>query len=244
MIIPQVLTVTKYRSFRYIVNILLIERWRQMVELRSDILAAKNNVFSGHLVGANREINKLLGYLHDGETVNYICPGQYDENKGIIVLTDERVIFIKDTLFAKTSQDFPYRVITSVELKLRLVYGDIVLFSESFQAVTIKQVPRNHGLKVVKLIREGVRHGMLPKIDLTAVTVTPDITTIPTTSPIVPAQNSSNLINSGHTSTLVGDALEVRKKQAMKALDESYDKDQVTHTEYLRKRGEINRMQA
>lgn len=206
-----------------------------MAELRADILAAKRNVFEGHLVGANREINKLIDYLHDGETVNYLCPGQYDDNKGIIALTNERVIFLKDTLFNKTSQDFPYKSITSIEWKSRLFFGDIVLFSESFQEVKIEKVPRNLGFKAVKLIREGMRNGSLP--------------------PYIFAQNSqpNDSVSPSQNNTL--DPLqapppvpavlsaEARKKVLLKELDEKYSNDTIGHSEYLKRRSEITKMQ-
>lgn len=202
-----------------------------MADLRVDILSAKQNVFSGHLVGANREINKLVDYLHDGETVNYICPGQYDQDKGIVALTNERVIFLKDTLFNKTSQDFPYKSITSVEWKSRLFYGDIVLFSESFQEVKIEQAPRNLGFKAVKLIREGMRNGFLPVYSPPQSNDNAALGPDPQNTP--PASVTPTTIAS----------LEDRKKALMKELDDKYNNDAIGHTEYLKTRSEINKMQ-
>ena len=163
-----------------------------MAPLRADIAAAKEHIFSPFTLGANREIRKLVNYLQSGETVSYICPGEYEENRGIVVVTNERVIFIKDTILEKTNQDFIFRSITSIEFIMRIVYGDIKLSSTSFKDVYISKVPRNNGLAMVKLIREGIRNNGLPLYDFNQPSPSPQLPSTPS-APTIPTTTPSSL---------------------------------------------------
>jgi hypothetical protein len=122
-----------------------------MAPLREDIAAAKKRMMI--TFGSNRELRLLVTYLHGGEQVEAICSGKYSNGRGVIVLTNERVFFLKDGWFKKTTQDFPFYSISSVEWQSRILFGDIVLFSDGSQA-TITKVPANTGKRLVGLIRE------------------------------------------------------------------------------------------
>ncbi len=163
-----------------------------MSPLRADIAAAKENIFVPFTLGSNREMRKLVNYLQGNETVSYICPGKYEDNHGIMVVTSERVIFIKDTILEKTNQDFIFRSITSIEFIMGIVYGDIKLSSTSFKDVYIHHVPRNNGLAIVKLIRQGIRDNGLPLYDFSQPAPTAELASTPI-APTVPTTPTSGL---------------------------------------------------
>jgi hypothetical protein len=82
-------------------------------DLRADIAAAKDRMETR--VGANREIKKLGEHLWEGETVEYMSSGYYGAGIGLVVLTDRRLLFIKDGWTSKTTEDFPLDKISSVQ---------------------------------------------------------------------------------------------------------------------------------
>jgi hypothetical protein len=72
--------------------------------LRPDIAAA----VKGWKYGGKREIKKLVEHLQEGETVDVIATGFYGGGKGIVVLTDRRLMFVKEGIMSKSSEDFPF----------------------------------------------------------------------------------------------------------------------------------------
>ena len=83
-------------------------------ELRTDIEAAKQKMRTK--VGSGREIKKLTSYLWDNETVNLMAGGTYGAGTGLVVLTDRRLLFLKDGVLSKTTEDFPMEKISSASL--------------------------------------------------------------------------------------------------------------------------------
>lgn len=235
-----------------------------MSNLRADIEAARSNIFTPFTIGAMREIKRLESHLHTGETVSYICPGEYGNAKGILAVTNERVMFIREGLISKVNQDFPYRHITSIEWIMRIVYGDVVLYSESFKEVTITKVPRNNGLEAVRLIREGIRNGELPKYELqtqttpiselsTSVaapteTLLQPSSTIPTAAqPVEP--ETPTFMQTGHIPQLPTRPVQpispppVKSREDLLAeLDDLYERGEIDHSKYLKAKSVINKM--
>lgn len=97
---------------------------------RDQINEAKQGNFI--LFGSRREIRRLPLYLHKGEEVIKIITGSPGRNRGrgIIVITDERLLFIKDGWVFRTAQDFPYETISSVEFRTGIFFGAIILYAK------------------------------------------------------------------------------------------------------------------
>lgn len=115
------------------------------MKIREDILEARKSMILTW--GSNREIRKLVTYLHDAETVAYMSAGKYANGIGLIVVTNKRVIFLKDGWFSKTYQDFPFFAISSVKLDSRIIFGDVTLMTEGSGA------PDGHPAKVTNIWR-------------------------------------------------------------------------------------------
>jgi len=122
-----------------------------MVELREDIKAAKPNWFLA--LGANREIRRLINYIGAREQVIKMNTGNYGGGRGLIVLTDRRVLFVKDGFFAKKTQDFPFHTVSSVEWSSRIFFGDIILFADGAEA-RIEGISAFSGGKIASAIRD------------------------------------------------------------------------------------------
>jgi hypothetical protein len=81
-------------------------------EARSDIENAARRM--NWRLGSRREIKKLPQYLHDGEVVSEMACGSYGGGTGLLVLTDERLFFLRDGWTGAAHEDFPLERVTTV----------------------------------------------------------------------------------------------------------------------------------
>lgn len=125
-----------------------------MTDIRLDQIkeAKKGNAI---LFGSNREIRRLSLYLHEGEEVLSILagsPGKY-KGRGIVVATDERVMFIKDGWVFRTVQDYPYETISSVEFKTGILFGTFIMYGKGDETA-YNWIGRFAGTDFSKLVRQ------------------------------------------------------------------------------------------
>jgi hypothetical protein len=84
---------------------------------RPDVEAAIARM--GWKMGGRRELRRLPKLLQDDETVLEITTGAYGRNEGnvgLLVLTDQRLLFFFDGWANSQSEDFPLALLTSVKL--------------------------------------------------------------------------------------------------------------------------------
>jgi len=123
-------------------------------ELRPDIIAAKENMglFAWKSL---REANRLGSYLRQNEQVIAMAGGIYGNGGGLVALTDQRLMFIKDGWFSKTSQDFALSRISSIEWKSGLFRGKMIIFGDGEpDGVIIDKVWNQSGNIIVAQVRE------------------------------------------------------------------------------------------
>ncbi len=63
-----------------------------------------------------------------------ITGGAYGPGTGIVVLTDRRLLFLKDGRLSKTSEDFPLSKISSVQCSTGMMLGKITVFAPGNKA--------------------------------------------------------------------------------------------------------------
>jgi hypothetical protein len=93
---------------------------------RPDIVAAASRM--GWRMGGKRELKNLASHLHERETVRFIAQGTYENNQGILVLTDVRLLFLFHGMMSQAKEDFPLRLISSVQTKSGFVTGEMKVF--------------------------------------------------------------------------------------------------------------------
>lgn len=121
-----------------------------MGDLRPDIEAAKKRMRTK--IGSNREIKKLSDHLWEGEQVELMTAGVYGQGSGLLVLTDRRLLFLKDGYLSKTTEDFPLDKVSSVQWSSVLLLGTITIFASNNKA-EIKQVNKDDGRQIVDAVR-------------------------------------------------------------------------------------------
>jgi len=119
--------------------------------LRPDIGAAKQKMRTK--IGAGREIKKFTGYLWEDETVDLMAGGTYGSGQGLLALTDRRLLFLKDGVFSKTTEDFPMEKISSVQWSSGFGTGTLTVFASGNKA-KIKNVQKDDGRQIADTIRE------------------------------------------------------------------------------------------
>jgi hypothetical protein len=101
--------------------------------LRPDIAEASARM--GWTFGGKREIKNLEEHLHDGERVSFLAQGRYEDNQGIVALTEERLLFVFHGLTRQSVQDFALDRVTSVQTKAGIGSGDLTVESYGHSAV-------------------------------------------------------------------------------------------------------------
>lgn len=125
--------------------------------LRPDIAQA----VKGIRFGGKREIRRLETHLHENEVVDKIATGTYAGGTGIVVLTDKRLMFVKDGWTSKTSEDFPFSRISSINWHSGMLTGQIDVHVQGLKT-EIKNVYKDAGKLIVDRVRHHISKGDMP----------------------------------------------------------------------------------
>ncbi len=120
---------------------------------RPDIVAAAARM--GWQMGGKRELKKLAGHLYEGETVRFIAQGTYEDDQGILVLTDVRVLFLFHGVIRQRKEDFPLRLISSVQTKSGWGTGEMKVFVSGSSA-SISGILKSDLEPLADAVRQGM----------------------------------------------------------------------------------------
>ncbi|MFC4912601.1 PH domain-containing protein [Actinomadura gamaensis] len=109
-------------------------------------------------LGAKREIRRLAEYLWEGEVVRHMVSGTYAAGTGLVVLTDRRLLFVRDGWTSKTTEDFPLDKISSVQWHSGMLMGKLTVFASGNKA-DITNVGKQGGKIIADTIRERLASG-------------------------------------------------------------------------------------
>lgn len=119
--------------------------------MRDDINAAAGRM--NWKLGSRREIKKLPDHLHDGETVQELACGQYGGGTGLLALTSERIIFLREGWIGAAHEDFMLHRVTSVGFKSTFGSGKVTIHA-SGNTVDIESVVSDDGKRFAAAARE------------------------------------------------------------------------------------------
>ena len=119
-------------------------------QLRPDIEAAKARM--NIKFGAGRELKKLVEHLWHDEQVQEMTTGTYGGGQGLVVLSDRRLMFIKEGRVKRTSEDFPLDKLSSAQWSSGMLTGTIVVFASGNKA-EIQNVNKTDGKRIVDILR-------------------------------------------------------------------------------------------
>lgn len=103
------------------------------------------------------EVKALPEVLRDGELPEGLASGFYEDSIGVVVATNQRVIFINKGLFgALKTADFEYGNITSVVASSGLIFGEIRIHVAG-NVDRIDKLTGSEATKLADLIRGKIR---------------------------------------------------------------------------------------
>jgi hypothetical protein len=140
-------------------------------DVRPDIALAMSKM--SHKMGSKREIKRLPEHLWEDETVDLLTGGTYGSGTGVLVLTDRRLLFLKDGMMSKTSEDFPLEKISSIQWSTGMLLGKITVFASGNKA-EIVNVQKLDGKAITDAVRARTTGGSRPNEPATA-TPTPSL---------------------------------------------------------------------
>ncbi|MEV0647924.1 PH domain-containing protein [Phytomonospora sp. NPDC050363] len=120
--------------------------------LRGDIAAAAKGIAT---LGGKREIHELVTYLYEHELVELMATGTYSGSQGLVVLTNERLLFLVHGRSKQTHEEFPLPRVTAVEWRPGMLSGEITVAAGEARA-EIKGVLKADGVKLVEAARSAV----------------------------------------------------------------------------------------
>jgi hypothetical protein len=83
-----------------------------------------------------KEIKELPNILWADESVENIIQGTYNNGNGILVATNNRLVFVdKGILFGLKVEDFPYDKISSIQYETGIIMGQLTIFTSGNKAI-------------------------------------------------------------------------------------------------------------
>lgn len=105
--------------------------------------------------GARRELRNLEKRLLPGELVEHVAGGRYAGRLGLLVLTDQRLLFNFDGLMTQRTEDIPVSSISSVHIKSGLLRSRIDV-TASGTRITIESVQKLDAEPLAARLRQRI----------------------------------------------------------------------------------------
>ncbi|GGE17606.1 hypothetical protein GCM10011571_19150 [Marinithermofilum abyssi] len=109
----------------------------------------------GRVLG-RREINELPRILLEHEHIEGLVYGRYRNRHGVVVATDQRLIFLEKGLISLFVESFDYNQITSLRFETGLLFGAVEIISIGSEG-RISGVDKTQILPFVEKIRRHLK---------------------------------------------------------------------------------------
>ena len=119
--------------------------------LRSDVLDAVDRLRSPWEVA--REIQHMPCHLREGEIVVALAAGVYGVGTGLMVLTDRRVLVIREGRASQASEGFPFEQLCGVEWTPTSVNHGTITISDATRTTEFTQVIAGEASELMALLR-------------------------------------------------------------------------------------------
>ncbi len=121
--------------------------------MRKDVEAAVKRM--GLKFGAKREIKKIDAVLQAEEEVQEIARGDYGKRTGLLILTDQRLIFFNDGWTGSSHEDFSLSAVGSVGYSGGMLTGKLKIHA-SGNAVDIENVRKEDAKRLAEAARKAI----------------------------------------------------------------------------------------
>jgi uncharacterized protein YjbI with pentapeptide repeats len=131
-------------------------------ELRPDVQAARDEMTVRF--GTSREIDKLGEHLWDPEHVAHLAKAAHGNVGGLLVLTDRRLLFLKEGRRSQTAASFPLETISSAHWSSGLMTGKLTV-TASGNEVVITEIEKPEGSAIVATLNRFLAGAPAPPPD-------------------------------------------------------------------------------
>lgn len=121
--------------------------------VREDIEAAKARMATKF--GGRRELKRLQDHVWPTEVVERMATGSYGGGLGLLVMTDKRLIFLREGIMSSTLEDFPFDKISSIQWSSGMLLGKITIFLSGNKG-EIDQVDKKDGKAIADHVRSRI----------------------------------------------------------------------------------------
>ncbi|MGY1833169.1 SHOCT domain-containing protein [Geodermatophilus sp. SYSU D01180] len=128
-------------------------------QLRPDIAAAAARVSS--TLGVKKEIRALAGHVWPGERVEALVGAMLGSGQGLLVLTDRRLLFVRDGWAGSAVEEYPLLQVASILWDPAVLTGKLTLHARG-QKVVFASVQKADGGPFVDRARAAVSALLMP----------------------------------------------------------------------------------
>lgn len=146
-----------------------LQQVQELLQLKSDENNSKNskldeiktelknlNLGNTSLFLGRKEINELPQILAEGEKVNNVIQGTYNNGQGILVSTNRRLVFIdKGLIYGLKVEDFPLDKISSIQYETGLILAKVKIHTSGNIAV-IDNVEKTSARQFAEFVRNYI----------------------------------------------------------------------------------------
>lgn len=105
--------------------------------------------------GTGAEIKHLADYLRPSESVKELAGGRFGKGNGLVVLTNERVIFVFHGLIQRSLEEFRLERLDSIAVSGGVMWASVMLTVAGNKAV-IEQVDKTDAKRFVEATRAAM----------------------------------------------------------------------------------------
>lgn len=128
---------------------------QRLNEIKEQIKRA--NPDSSSLIFTMKEVEELPAILSNQESILAIVRGNYEKSSGILVATENRLIFIdKGVIYGLKTEDFAYDKITSIQFETEILSGKLIIMASGNKA-QIESVFNNKVKPFADFVRERIK---------------------------------------------------------------------------------------
>lgn len=109
-----------------------------------------------HRFGVRRELKAIPTILQEGEEVLNLAAGGYDGRRGLLVVTDRRLVFFEKGMARSRQEDFPYSKISSIQTETRMTHGSLIVFVTGNKAVINQVMPKERVGEIGEYVRSRI----------------------------------------------------------------------------------------
>lgn len=124
-------------------------------DVKGQVEEAIRELDSGTKWLLRRELERLPEILSGGEQIVELAHGVVEEDPGMVVATDRRLVFLHEGISRRRMEDFPYERITSIQAEKSVVKSMLTITTGEQEVVIHRIYPKDRTLALTDPLRQA-----------------------------------------------------------------------------------------